>query len=50
MDDTIHFNNNTTLGRLEICYNGYWGKMCNNSAPNKTGDVACRQLDRVGQL
>ena len=45
------FDINNTLGRLEICYNGYWGKVCNNYADNETANVACRQLGhREGQL
>ena len=33
-----------TFERLEICYNGHWGKVCNNYADSETANVACRQL------
>ena len=34
-----------TVGRLEICYNGHWGRVCNNNyADSETADIACRQL------
>ena len=37
---------NDTLGRLEVCYDGYWGTVCNdhNSIDRITADVACQQL------
>jgi hypothetical protein len=40
-------DNNDTFGRLEICYNGYWGSTCDyyqGSATRITANVACQQL------
>ena len=40
-----------TFGRLEYCYDGYWGSVCDDGADNVTADVACRQLGhREGQM
>ena len=43
---SITYNNNysDTLGRLEVCYNGYWGTVCDNYQDRITADVACQQL------
>ena len=35
------------LGRLEVCYNGYWGSVCDDLANNMTADVACKQLGHM---
>ena len=44
------FFDNDVLGRLEVCYNGYWGSVCDHFAYN-VADVACRQLGyREGQI
>lgn len=37
-------NNNRTLGRLEVCYDGYWGSVCDHFPDRVTADVVCRQL------
>ena len=39
------------VGRLEMCYDGYWGSVCNDFAGANTAAVACRQLgyDVIGQ-
>ena len=37
-------NGEDILGRLEVCYDGYWGSVCNDLANNMTALVACRQL------
>ena len=43
---SITYNYSDTLGRLEVCYNGYWGTVCDNydSIDRITADVACQQL------
>ena len=40
----IPSNDSNTLGRLEICYDGYWGSICDYSPDGATADVACRDL------
>jgi hypothetical protein len=32
------------LGRLEMCYNGYWGTVCIHYTNDLTAAVACRKL------
>ena len=39
---------NDTVGRLEICYDGYWGSVCDDYADDVVADVACRQLGHSG--
>ena len=34
----------SNFGRLEICINGTWGKVCGVNATNKDASVVCRQL------
>ena len=35
---------NKSIGRLEVCYNGYWGSVHVGDTGNEVADVACRQL------
>ena len=38
------FGENSILGRLEMCYDGYWGSVCNDYADHVTAAIACREL------
>lgn len=33
-----------TSGRLEVCYDGYWGSVCDDNVTNAVADVVCQQL------
>ena len=47
----LSINGDITVGRLEICYEGFWGSVCDDYADNATANVACRQLGhREGQV
>lgn len=39
--------NNT--GRLEICYDGEWGAVCDDLFNNRAAAVACRELGFEGR-
>ena len=37
--------NSTTEGRVEICFNGVWGTVCDEEWDTLKSEIVCRQLN-----
>ena len=50
-DGLIRLADGATLneGRLEICYYGHWGTVCDDGFNSEAATVACRQLGFEGE-
>ena len=44
LDGSHHSN-----GRLEVCVNGTWGRVCDNYWSEVESQVACRELGYTGE-
>ncbi len=51
MDGDIRLvgGNSPTEGRVEMCYRGIWGSVCNRGWRNIDAAVVCRQLGFQGE-
>ncbi len=51
MDGNIRLvgGNSPTEGRVEMCYRGIWGSVCNRRWNNVDAAVVCRQLGFPGE-
>ena len=38
----------STLGRLEVCYDGHWRSVCNRSADNVIAAAVCKEVGHAG--
>lgn len=38
----------STLGRLEVCYDGHWRSVCDDSADNVIAAAVCKEVGHAG--